>query len=137
MAGAAGEGLMADDSFETVAIIYSQPEAGVLLALFAQHDIATEVVGAGHVSVNPVLTVALGGIIVRVQIEALDDARALLAEIAQQPQAVRRRMIDNPILNGLLVVLACFIGIAPIPPTRVGSTFLLGTARRPDDQPQG
>ena len=25
MAGAAGEGLMADDSFETVAIVYSQP----------------------------------------------------------------------------------------------------------------
>jgi hypothetical protein len=127
---------MADDAFETVAIVYSQPEAGVLLALFAQHDIATEVIGARHVSVNPVWTVALGGIIVRVQIEALEDARALLAEIARQPQAVRRRLIDNPALNGLLVVLACFLGIAPIPPTRVGFTFLLGAERRPDDQPQ-
>lgn len=128
---------MAGDAFETVAIVYSQPEARILLALLAQHDIATEVVGAGHVSVNPIWTVALGGIIVRVRTEALDDARALLAEIARQPQAVRRRMIDNPVLNGLLVVLACFMGIAPIPPTRVGSTFLLGAARRPGDQPQG
>ncbi|MDB5675982.1 MAG: hypothetical protein JWM65_2964 [Sphingomonas bacterium] len=137
MAGAAGEGLMTDDSFETVAIIYSQPEAAVLLGLFAQHDIVTEVVGARHVAVNPVWTVALGGIIVRVQTEALEDARALLAQIARQPQAMRRRLIDNPVLNGLMVVLACFLGIAPIPPTRVGSTFLLGDMRRLDDQPQG
>ena len=128
---------MADDAFETVAIVYSLPEAGALLALFAQHDIATEVVGASHVSVNPVWTVALGGIIVRVRIEALEEARTLLAEIARQPQVVRRRLIDNPLLNGVMVVLACFIGIAPIPPTRVGSTFLLGAARRLDDQPQG
>lgn len=128
---------MADDAFETVAIVYGQPEAVVLLALFAQHDIATEVVGAGHISVNPIWAVALGGIIVRVRSEALDDARALLAEIARQPQAVRRRLIDNPVLNGLMVVLACFIGIAPVPPTRVGSTFLLGNLRRPEDKPQG
>ena len=122
--------MMADEAFETVAIVYSQPEARVLLALFAQHDIATEVVGAGHISVNPVWAVALGGIIIRVRNEALEDARTLLGEIAQQPQAMRRRMIDNPVLNGLMVVCACFMGIAPIPPTRVGSTFLLGTARR-------
>jgi hypothetical protein len=127
---------MADDAFETVAIVYSQPEARVLLALFAQHDIATEVVGAGHISVNPLWAVALGGIIVRVHSDALEDARALLTEIARQPQAVRRRMIDDPILNGVMVVLACLLGVAPVPPTRVGSTFLLGTPHRPDDQPR-
>lgn len=124
---------MVDDAFETVAIVYGQPEAAVLLALFAQHDILAEVVGARHAAVNPVWMVALGGIIVRVHAEALQEARALLSEIARQPQAVRRRLIDSPVLNGLLVVLACFMGLAPIPPTRVGSTFLLGDVRRTED----
>jgi hypothetical protein len=128
---------MADDAFETVAIVYSLPEAAVLHGLFAQYDIATVVIGARHAATNPEWVVALGGIIVCVQREVAHEARAILAEIAARPPAVRPRLIDNVVLNAVAVILACVIGFAPIPPTRTASTFLLGDMRRPDDQPQG
>lgn len=128
---------MADDGVEMVAIVYSLSEAAVLRGLFAQHDIVTVVIGAGHAAVDPQLVVALGGIMVCVQREVLDEARALLAEIAERPQAVRPRLIENVVLNAVAVILACVTGFAPIPPTRTGSTFLLGDMRRTDDQPQG
>lgn len=105
--------------------------------LFAQHDIATVAIGAGHAAIDPRLVVALGGIVVCVRREVVDEARALLAEIAERPQVVRPRLIDNVMLNAVAVILACVIGFAPVPPTRTGSTFLLGNIRRSDDQPQG
>lgn len=129
--------MMADGGVEKVAIVYSLPEAAVLRGLFAQHDIATVVIGAGHAATNPEWVVALGGIIVCVQHEVADEARALLAEIAARPPAVRPRLIDDVALNAVAVILACVIGFAPIPPTRTTSTFLIGNVRRLDDQPQG
>jgi len=128
---------MLDDGVETVAIVYSLPELAVLLGLFAQHDIPTAVVGAGHAAVNPQLMVALGGVTIRVPQELAGDARTLLAEIAERPAAMRPRLIDNVALNALMVVLACVLGVAPIPPTRAAATFLLGNVRRPDALPPG
>jgi len=117
---------MADDSYETVAITYSQPETAVMLSIFAFYDIPAYALGSGHASVAPTWMVALGGLQIRVHAEALDDARALLAEIAERPQAVRPFIIPEPILNGVIAVLSCGLGLMPVPPTRTGSTFFLG-----------
>ncbi len=117
---------MAGDSYETVAITYSQPETAVMLSMFTFYDIPAYALGSGVASVIPTWMVALGGIQIRVHPESLDDARTLLTEIAQRPQAVRPWIIDEPILNGIISILACGLGLMPVPPTRTGSTYFLG-----------
>ncbi|WEJ99115.1 MAG: hypothetical protein P0Y59_19545 [Candidatus Sphingomonas phytovorans] len=116
---------MADDSFETVAIVYNQPETAVMLSMFAFYGIPAIPIGLAHSQIAPNLMVALGGVLIRVPDYAANEARELLAEVAERPQAVRPRLIDNAILNGVAVVLFCMIG-GPVPPTRTGSTFFLG-----------
>ena len=118
--------MMADDSYETVAITYGQPETAVMLSMLTFYGIPAYALGSGHASVIPTWMVAFGGLQIRVHPEALDDARSLLAEIAQRPQAVRPLIIPEPILNGIIAVLSCFLGLMPVPPTRTGSTFFLG-----------
>ena len=116
---------MADDSFETVAIVYNQPETAVMLSMFAFYGIPAFPVGLGHSQIAPTMTVALGGILIRVPSFAAAEARELLAEVAARPQAVRPRLIDHPVANGIVVILACFFLGFPVPPTRTGSTFFL------------
>ena len=115
---------MAQDSFETVAIVYSQPELAVMRSMFAFYGIPTFAVGQGHASVLPTWMVALGGVQVRVAADAAADARALLSEVAERPQAVRPYLIRNRWLNGVVVVLAWMFLFMPVPPTRTGSTYL-------------
>ena len=114
---------MADDSYETVAITYGQPETVVMLSMFAWYGVPAYASGLGHAQVWP-LAVALGGIQVRVHPDSAADARALLAEVAQQPAAVRPRMTHNPVTRTLAYAIA-LLGGFPIP-TRAGSTFFLG-----------
>ena len=116
---------MTDDSFETVAIVYNHPETAVMLSMFAFYGIPAMPVGLAHSQIAPTLMVALGGIAIRVPGWAADEARELLAEVAERPQVMRPRLIDNVVLNGVIVVLFCMIG-GPVPPTRTGSTFFLG-----------
>jgi hypothetical protein len=118
--------MMADDSFETVAIVYNQPEAAVMLSMFAFYGIPANPIGLGHSQIAPTMMVALGGILIKVPGYAAAEARELLAEVAARPQAVRPRLIDNPFANGIVVVLACLLLGFPVPPTRTGSTFILG-----------
>jgi hypothetical protein len=117
---------MAADSFETVAITYNQPETAVMLSMFAFYGIPAIPVGLGHAQIAPTMMVALGGIPIRVPSYAAAEARDLLAEVASRPQAVRPRLIDHPVTNGIVVILACFFLGFPVPPTRTGSTFFLG-----------
>jgi hypothetical protein len=81
------------------------------------------------------MLLALGGIIVRVHPAAADEARALLAEVAQRPAAIRPRLVINPVLHIMFGMLGMLLA-AP-PPTRATATYFLGNARPPDDQPQG
>jgi hypothetical protein len=118
--------MTADDSFETVAIVYNQPETVVMLSMFAFYGIPATAVGFRHTQIAPNLMVALGGVPIRVPGWAADEARELLAEVAERPQAVRPRLIDNAVMNGLIVVLFCFL-TGTIPPTRAGSTYFLGS----------
>ncbi|WP_260597510.1 hypothetical protein [Sphingomonas endolithica] len=117
---------MADDRLETVAITYNQPETLVLRSMLHFYGIPNLAIGAAHAAVNPVLMVALGGIHVRVPHDAVDEARALLREVASRPQAVRPYLIDNRWLNAAVVIAFCALLGLPVPPTRTGSTFLLG-----------
>ena len=117
---------MADDSYETVAITYNQPETAVMLSMFAFYGIPAYPVGFEHARTMSTLMVALGGIQIRVHASAVDEARELLAEVAERPQAVRPKLIDEPVVNGFIVTLFCLFGGAPVPPTRTGSTFFLG-----------
>ncbi|MGY4398717.1 hypothetical protein ACVWZA_003925 [Sphingomonas sp. UYAg733] len=116
---------MDDDSYRTVAITYNQPETAVMLSMFSFYDIPAYAVGQGHASAMPTWMVALGGIQIRVHSDALDEAFELLAEVAERPRAVRRRLIDDPVVNGILVVLFCVLLFMPVPPTRTGSTFFI------------
>ena len=115
---------MARDSFETVAITYSQPETAVMLSMFAWYGIPAYALGNEHARVAAPMVVALQGIHVRVHAEALTEARELLAEVATRPQAVRPKLIGHPVLNALMVILYSVFG-GPVPPTRSGSTFFL------------
>ncbi len=126
---------MVDDAFETVAIVYSQPETAVMLAMFAQYDIPAYALGFDHARTAWPIVLALGGIIIRVHHTVANDARELLAEVAQRPAAIRPRLILNPVLHILFGVLGMLLA-AP-PPTRATATYFLGNARRPGDEPQG
>ena len=114
---------MADDSYETVAITYGQPETAVMLSMFAWYGVPAYASGQGHAQIWPFI-VALGGIEVRVHADSVADARALLAEVAQRPPAVRPRMTHNPVTRTLGYAIALLSGF-PIP-SRAGSTFFLG-----------
>jgi hypothetical protein len=119
--------MMADDSYETVAVTYSQPETAVMLSMFAWYGIPAYALGSEHARIAPYLTVGLGGMPIRVHPDALEDARELLAEVAARPQAVRPRIIDNPATRLMAYAIAFFFSI-PLP-TRTGSTYFLGGPR--------
>ncbi|MDH7972137.1 hypothetical protein QH494_08060 [Sphingomonas sp. AR_OL41] len=126
---------MVEDAFETVAIVYSQPETVVMLAMFTQYDIPAYAVGFDHARAAWPMLLALGGIIVRVHPAAADEARALLAEVAQRPAVIRPRFVINPVLHIAFGILAMMLA-AP-PPTRATATYFLGNARRAGNKSQG
>ena len=95
-----------DDRFETVAITWSQPEAAVMLSMFEFYGIPAFAVGGRHVSAYGPMVTALQGIQIRVVAAASDEALDLLAEVAEQPAAVRPYAFASPNLYRLTVVLA-------------------------------
>jgi hypothetical protein len=121
---------LTDTAFEPVAIVYSQPETAVMLSMFEFYGIPAYAVGFGHARVHWPLALALGGIVVRVHPDLLDDARELLADVATRPAAMRPRFIANPVIR-LLAYLLMFGFVVGLP-TRSPSTFLLDR-RRPTD----
>ena len=119
---------MNDVAFETVAITYSQPETVVMLSMFTFYGIPAYASGFGHAQAQWPLSLALGGIAVRVDPAAANEARELLAEVAGRPAAVRP-FLHGPDWFGRLTTFILFCcGYAP--PTRTASTFLLDVPRR-------
>ncbi|RYE01535.1 MAG: hypothetical protein EOP61_10985 [Sphingomonadales bacterium] len=114
---------MDGDPFETVAIAYSPPQAGVILSLFAWHGIPAYGQNIETVSANCPLTLALGGIPIRVLREFADEARDLLSEAAGDDER------EAPLLTpghrvaaiGLLVLLGL---LAAPPPPRLGAEIV-------------
>ena len=100
---------MSDDPFETVAIAYSQAQAGVIMSMFAWYDIPAYVKNIEHVRANPTLTLALGAMPIRVHGDFAAEARDLLEEAAareQEPVVVPlgERVGRLPLLGLLLLM---------------------------------
>lgn len=89
-----------------MAITWSQPEAAVMLSMFAYYDIPAFALGGRHVSAHGPMVTALQGIHIRVAAAAADDALDLLADVAEQPAAIRPYALASPGLYRLLAILA-------------------------------
>jgi len=103
---------MSDDPFETVAIAYSQPQAGVILSMFGWYGIPAFAQNIEHVRVSPPLTLALGGIPIRVRRDFADEARALLAEAAERPDESIAEEVGERVAK---VIFCGVLGITPPP----------------------
>lgn len=116
---------MSERDFTTIAITYSQPEAAVMLSMFAFYEIPAFAVGGGHAGADWPLVVALGGIEVRVLTGLLDDARALLKEVRDQPPAIRPPVVEGWLSRLVANTIGFLLG-AP-PPPRVATSYFLGS----------
>ena len=114
-AAAPGPGAAAD-GFVPIALVYSLPEAGVLLATLQAYGIATVAHSQGTVSVLPTHAIALGGIGIMVAPGQLEDALALLETIdagwtAPPPPYAAEAWVNGGISLGLFLVA----GVVPMP----------------------
>ena len=122
---------MAEDRFETVAFVYDQSQLALLLSLFEQARIWVVPTAYHHAAVNWSITVALGGIALRVRLEDAEAARTLLAQI-DRTLSPRPIFSDIRLLEILLVLGLFLVGLFA-PPARIPAHFLLearGTAAR-------
>ena len=98
---------MSEDPFETVAIAYSQAQASVILSLFAWNDIPAYGANLETVRTNAPLTLALGGIPIRVAREAADEARTILRE--SEARELEEEPVAQPL--GERVARVGFLGL--------------------------
>ena len=104
------------DPFDTVVIAYSQPQAAVLMSLFQWHGIPAYAQNIEMVRANSPLTLALGGIPIRVHREAAPAARELLAAAIADPEPPIARSAGRRAASGLGALVGfLFAGIAPPP----------------------
>lgn len=107
---------MSEDPFETVAIAYTQSQAGVILSLFAWNGIPAYGANLETVRTNTPLTLALGGIPIRVAREAAAEARALLTEAAEREHEEAPEPLSDRVAKvGLWGVLGMSAGGVPPP----------------------
>jgi hypothetical protein len=111
-----GEG----DRLVTLATVWMQSELHCLRTLLGTNGVWTSVVGERHVSVEPTLAVALGGM--RVQIHAADLAVAvpLIDGIDRTPYAgpvFSRNRLVNALAVALMIVGFC------VAPARIPAQF--------------
>lgn len=113
---------MSDDPFETVAIAYTQSQAGVILSLFEWNGMPAYGANLETVRTSAPLTLALGGIPIRVAREAAAEARAILTEAAEREQEEKSEPLSDRVAKvGLLGVLGM---MAVAPPPRVSAEIV-------------
>lgn len=115
---------MSDDPFETVVIAYSQAQAGVILSLFAWNQIPAYGANLETIRANAPLTLALGGIPIRVAREAAAEARAILTEAAEREAEEARDaepLSDRVAKVGFLGVLGL---MGAVPPPRLSAEIV-------------
>lgn len=113
-------GAVSGDPFQTVAIAYSQPQALVLLSLFGWHGFPAYARGLEHARADCPMTLALGGIPIRVLSEVAEEARALLAEAAEREVEERA---PSPLAYRIGKVLGLGV-IGAAPPPRVAASIV-------------
>jgi hypothetical protein len=101
------------DGFVTIAVVDSMPEAAVLLATLAAYGIFALPRNRGHISAQPVLMVALGGIWITVPRSQQEDALALLAEIDTGWRRPPRAVARNAWLNAAVSIAMTFLLMVP------------------------
>lgn len=111
------------DRFETIAYVYSQPELAVLLSLFGWEDIFILPINRHILSVAPQLTVALGGVQLRVHPADADRARALLATIDQSQTYWEPLYFRDRLADAILILAFFLLGMAPV--ARIPAEFIL------------
>ena len=108
---------MSEDPFETVAIAYTQSQAGVILSLFEWDGIPAYGANLETVRTSAPLTLALGGIPIRVAREAAAEARAILTEAAEheQEEVPEREPLSDHVAKGGLFGVLGLMAVAPPP----------------------
>jgi hypothetical protein len=120
------------DRFETLAWVYSQSELAVLLSRLAHEDIYVLPIARWNASVDFGLTLAFGGIELRVHPAEAEEARILFAGI--EPTPFRRGVFsDNRLVDGVVMVVLALAGLF-LPPARMPADFVAPRAvvRRAD-----
>jgi hypothetical protein len=107
---------VSDDPFETVAIAYRPAQVMILLSLFEWYGVPAYAQNYGHASVNWPITLALGGIPIRVARDFADEARALLSEVADDYAEAPAK--PQPLSYRIFKVAVFFFLFLPVPPPR-------------------
>jgi hypothetical protein len=116
---------MGEDPFETVAIAYRQPQAMVMLSMFHAYGIPAYAKNFGHVSVASPVTLALGGIPIRVHRDYAEEARDMLAEAAERGQGEAPAMtqsLEERLIKVPALLLMMLMGTPPSP--RLSATIV-------------
>lgn len=127
------EGALPDDCFVTVGWVYDRCELAFLLSLFEDRDIWVVQVGGQHIAADWVITMALGGVELRVRAADAAAAQDLLAGLAR-PEPRRCVFVDNRWID-LLLMLAMLVVFGLAPPAKLPAHFALdraALARRAD-----
>jgi hypothetical protein len=120
------------DGFVAIAIVYSMPEAAVLLATLGAYGIFALPRNRGHISAMPTLMVALGGIWITVPCEQQDEALSLFAELDTGWRRPPPPLAGNAWLSAFTsVAMALLFLIPPMPRVR----GLYGWPEREDSRP--
>lgn len=109
----------APDGVIVIAIVYSQPEAHVLISMLRAYGFPASPMNQGMISILPGYFVALDGIGVCVPAAATEDALALLAACDRGWSRPPHSYAANPLLNVFLgLLLFGMSGIVPPPRVR-------------------
>jgi hypothetical protein len=126
------------DGFETIAIVYSQPEAAVLLATLRAYGIFALPKNQAHISVVPSLMMALGGTWITVPPDKREDALALLEVIDTGWRPPPPAIVDELWLSRLFSVCMTFLlGAPPMPRIPGRYAWPVAHAATPEDAEGG
>jgi hypothetical protein len=117
----------AADRLETVAVAYSQSQLSLLLSLFESEGIWVTAPSYQQIAVQWWMTVALGGVELRVHESQLEAALALLRGL-EAPVPGKRIFSENRLVEWGLI-LGLFLTGFFVPPARIPAEFLLGETR--------
>jgi hypothetical protein len=104
------------DGFEVIAVVYSQPEAAVLLATLRAYGIFALPKNQAHIAIAPSLMLALGGTWITVPPRRKKDALALLEAIDSGWRPPPPPIVDQLWLSRVFAVCMTFLlGVPPMP----------------------